>query len=275
MMSKSWEGKIVLVTGAASGLGWLMVWESFSRGAHKVLGLDIDQSGLDAVKEELKKDFGEALNFIGLPVDLSAPASIEECVKEVNENVSRIDVLFNNAGVVVGKNFSDHQLKDLQLTLNVNTLGPMWLTHQLIPLLQQSQEADIVNIASAAALVSNPKMSVYCASKWAMVGWSDSLRLELEKSQDPINVTTVLPYYINTGMFDGVKSPIIPILEPKDVVARIFKAVDQKKLFLYMPRIIYLVPFLYAVLPTRIFDFVVGQIFGIYKSMSDFKGRSA
>lgn len=274
-MLKNWDGKIVLVTGAASGLGRLMVMESFSRGAHKVVGLDVDKSGLEILNRDLQKRFGETVSFEGIGVDLSSPASIEQAVSEVKEFVTRIDIVFNNAGIVVGKKFSEHKLRDVELTLNVNVLGPMWLAHELLPLLENSNQAQIVNIASAAALVSNPRMSVYCASKWAMVGWSDSLRLELEAAQKPIHVTTVLPYYINTGMFDGVKSPLIPILEQEDVVQRIFKAVDKKKVFLYMPRILYFVPFLYAVLPTRVFDFVVGRIFGIYKSMDDFKGRSS
>lgn len=274
MTLKSWEGKIVLVTGAASGLGRLMVERSFARGAHKVIGLDIDQDGLETLKNNLAKDYGDSVSFIAHGVDLSSTDSIEDSVKELKEKTSRIDVLFNNAGVAVGKNFSEHQLNDIQLTLNVNTLGPMWLTHQLLALLERSNHAHIVNISSAAALVSTPKKSVYCASKWAMVGWSDSLRVELQEAKSSIHVTTVMPYYINTGMFDGVRSPIIPILEPDDVITKIFKAIDQKKVFLYMPRIIYLVPFLYALLPTRVFDFVVGRIFGIYRSMSEFRGRS-
>jgi short-subunit dehydrogenase len=273
-MSKRWEGQIVVITGAASGLGRLMAIESFVRGAHKVVALDIDSNGLDALKEEVEKRFDKPVNLLPFKVDLSSTASIEQVTKELAESVTRVDILFNNAGVVVGKNFSDHKLEDVQLTLNVNVLGPMWLAHQLLPLLKNSQEAHIINIASAAALVSNPKMSVYCASKWALVGWSDSLRLELAEGPKPARVTTVLPYYINTGMFDGVKSPIIPILNPEDVVRRIFKAVEQKRIFLYLPKILYVVPLLYAILPTRAFDFIVGKIFGIYKSMNEFKGRT-
>ena len=80
----------------------------------------------------------------------------------------------------------------------------------------------IVNMASAAGLLSNPKMSVYCASKWAVNGWSDSLRLELEeKGYDNICVTTVTPGYVNTGMFEGVKAPLMtPILEPEPFVQK-------------------------------------------------------
>jgi all-trans-retinol dehydrogenase (NAD+) len=76
-------------------------------------------------------------------------------------------------------------------------------------------------------MLSNPKMSVYAASKWAVTGWSDSLRLEMTQLHKNVHVTTVLPYYINTGMFDGVKSSIMPILKPEKVAAKVIRAIAK------------------------------------------------
>src|SRR5690606_282981 len=87
-------------------------------------------------------------------------------------------------------------------------------------------------------IVSNPKMSVYAASKWSLIGWSDSLRLEMKQMDKKVNVTTIMPYYIDTGMFDGVKSKI-PILEPEAAALTIVKAIEKNKKMITIPGYIY------------------------------------
>jgi short-subunit dehydrogenase len=117
-------------------------------------------------------------------------------------------------------------------------------------------------------------MSVYCASKWAVIGWSDSLRLELEQAQSGVNVTTVTPYYIDTGMFAGVRSRVIPILKPQRVANAIVAAIAADRIFLRLPRLLNFVPLLRGMLPTRWFDRVGGEWLGVYHSMREFKGRA-
>ena len=96
---------------------------------------------------------------------------------------------------------NDRFIKSLGKTVGaINALAPMHITREFLPaMLAAGRDCRIVNIASAAGLVSNPRMSVYSASKWAVVGWSDSLRLELRGT--PVRVTTVCPSYVTTGMF--------------------------------------------------------------------------
>jgi short-subunit dehydrogenase len=118
-----------------------------------------------------------------------------------------------------------------------------------------------------------PTLSVYAASKWGMIGWSESLRLELEASSSGVKVTTVTPYLIDTGMFDGVKSPIIPLLKPLRVAKDIVKSIEKNKIFSRMPWLVYTIPFFKGILPQRTFDYVVGKLFGVYKTMDTFKGR--
>lgn len=131
----------------------------------------------------------------------------------------------------------------------------------------------ICNIASSASLVSNPKMSVYAASKWAIFSWSDSLRLEMKQLQKDIKVTTILPYYINTGMFDGVQSRI-PILDAESAAITIIKAIKKNKKIITIPGWIYrFTRFGQAFMSVDIFDWFAGRIMGIYKTMDDFKGR--
>ena len=110
-----------------------------------------------------------------------------------------------------------------QLTYFINTLGPVALTHAFMSDFLSNTEAHIVNIASASGFVGLPYGSTYASSKWAMIGFSDSLRLEmLERGLKQVRVTTVCPSYIATGMFQGVKPPMmIPWLKPEVIVSMI------------------------------------------------------
>ena len=157
--------------------------------------------------------------------------------------------------------------------MDVNVLAPMRLTRTLLPSMLARRRGHVVNIASAAGMVSNPGMSVYCASKWAMIGWSDSLRLEMERGRTGVRVTTVAPYYIDTGMFEGVRSRLIPILKPERVARDIVSAIAGDRVFLRLPRILNLLPLVRGLMPTRVFDKVGGEWFGVYDTMSTFRGR--
>jgi short-subunit dehydrogenase len=170
--------------------------------------------------------------------------------------------------------FAEHGHADIARIIDVNTLAPMYVTRAFLPGMLARRSGHVVNIASAAGLVSNPKMSVYCASKWAVIGWSDSLRIEMEQGRTGVGVTTVTPYYIDTGMFEGVRSPLIPILKPAYVADRIVGAVKSDRIFLRLPRLIEFVPLLRGILPVRWFDKIGGEWLGVYHSMDDFRGRT-
>jgi hypothetical protein len=150
----------------------------------------------------------------------------------------------------------------------------MHIAKEFLPNMLSQQSGHIVNIASAAGMVSNPKMSVYVASKFAVVGWSDSLRLEMEEANTNVKITTVTPFYISTGMFDGVKSRFIPIVKPEVATRKIISGIENDNIYVRMPGIVYWVPFIKGLLPTRIFDLVVGKWLGMQSSMKEFKGRN-
>ena len=132
-----------------------------------------------------------------------------------------------------------------------------------------------MNIASAAGTLSNPKMSVYASSKWALIGWSDSVRLELkQQGLDNVKVTTVCPSYISTGMFEGVKGPLMtPIMQPEYVVNRVWNSMRAGKPMLMLPWTVHLSKVLKGILPQRWFDAIAGNIFGVYNTMDKFTGR--
>ena len=242
-----------------------------AKGAAKLVIWDLDASGLSERRANL---ISRGYQVFTYQVDLSSGTEIEITAAKTLAEVGPIDLLINNAGVIVGKSFKEHTLAEIDLTMSVNTTALMKVAHFFLPSMIERNHGHIVNIASAASMVANPNMSVYCASKWAVVGWSDSLRLELEQQRSAIKVSTIMPYYIDTGMFAGVKSPIIPILKAPVAARQIVRAIERDKVFLRLPAIVNLLPLLRGILPNRLFDLVVGKWFGVYKSMESFKGRA-
>ena len=263
----SFKNKTVLITGGASGIGKIMSRLALERGA-KVIIFDMNKQSLDTTVEEWSK-FGE---IHGFHVDISDTNQLYQTVALVKSRFQTIDILINNAGVVVGKYFHEHSETDIRRTLNINTLSPMLLTNLLLPDMLARNSGHICNIASMAGLISNPKMGVYAASKWAVVGWSDSLRLEMQQLKKQVKVTTIMPYYINTGMFNGVRS-LVPILKPEKTAKKIIRAIERNRIFKGMPWSYNLVRLMQGVMPVRLFDFIVGKGMGVYKTMKHFSGR--
>lgn len=265
--SEKFNNKIVLITGGASGIGKIMGRLVLERGARLVIW-DVDHVALDVAVKELSA-IGTVYGFV---VDITDQTQISTTASRIQAAVGTVDVLINNAGIIVGKYFHEHSPQDIDKTMQVNALAPMHLAACFLPAMLQQDAGHICNIASSAALISNPKMAVYVASKWSVLGWSDSLRIEMQQLKKNIGVTTVTPYYINTGMFDGVRSRV-PILKPEKVAGQIIRAIEKNKVLLSMPWSVHFVRFFQGLLPVSVFDWVVGDVLGIYSTMDHFKGR--
>lgn len=193
---------------------------------------------------------------------------------KVKEEVGEVDVLINCAGIVRGNNTFDKQtVKDINLTMDVNATAPMLVAIQALPDMIRRDSGCVCNIASAAGMLGVPKMSVYCASKWAVIGWTESMRIELKMAGSKVKVMSVAPYFINTGMFDGVQSKIFPILKPEKVAAKVITAIEKGKSFKGIPFPFHFIRFWQGVLPLSLFDFIFGKCFGVYSVMDHFTGR--
>lgn len=258
----------VLITGGASGIGKIMARICLEKGATVVIW-DINQQGL----EDVVAEFQNIGTVYGYQLDVSNAEEIEQKATDVINEVGVIDLLINNAGIVVGKYFHEHTAGEILRTMQINSNALMLTALQFLPNMLAQQKGHICNITSSAGFISNPKMSVYVASKWAATGWSDSLRIEMDILKTNVNVTTVTPYYINTGMFDGVQSRIIPILQPEKVAQRIIKGIERNKIYVSMPLGMHFIRLCQGILPVRWFDFVAGNGLGIYHTMDHFKGR--
>ncbi|WP_242927229.1 SDR family NAD(P)-dependent oxidoreductase [Pontibacter vulgaris] len=262
----------VLITGGASGIGKLTAQRCLQLGATRVILWDINQGNLDHFTKELR---AQGYKVSGYVVDVADAADVQQAAEQVLQETGPPDILVNNAGIVVGKLFAEHSFYEIERTLNINVSGVMMVTRAFLPAILTRGSGHIVNIASAAGLIPNPRMSVYAASKWAVLGWSESLRLELEQTGKNMHVTTITPSYIDTGMFAGVKAPVLtPIMQPEHFVEAMLDAIGKNKIILRKPTIVHLLPLFRGLLPARVFDFIVGRGFKVYTSMQNFTGRA-
>lgn len=260
----------VLITGGASGIGKIMGRMALEKGAKCFIIWDINMVNIEATRKELGK-YGKVVGYM---VDVSKNDVVEDMYKKTVEDCGDIDILINCAGIITSNKTFDQQTPDeIVRTISINTIAPMFVARAVLPDMLRRNRGHLCTIASAGGMLSNPKMSVYAASKWGAIGWSDSVRIELQDMKSDVHMTTVAPYYINTGMFDGVKSSIIPILKPEYVAKRIIRAIERNKMFRGIPFGFHFIRFWQFVLPTRIFDFFFGKVIGIYHAMDNFTGR--
>lgn len=259
--------KTVLITGGASGIGKIMGRMALEKGARLIIWDIVQERINDTVRE-----FTGLGPVKGYRVDVTDMTLVSETAQSVLKESGNVDVVINNAGIIVGKYFRDHSEEDILRSMNINAIAPMFVTRQFLPEMIKANSGHICNIASSAGLISNPKMSVYVAGKWALTGWSDSLRIEMQQQKINIGVTTVTPYYISTGMFSGVKS-LVPILKPEKVAAKVIRGIEKNRIFVSMPWPVWLVRLGQGIFPIWFFDWFVGNVMGIYRTMEHFKGR--
>lgn len=260
----------VLITGAASGIGWLMA-QRFAREGARLALWDINQAGLQDKQKQLQAEGFDAEIFV---CDLSHAHSIDQAAELTKARMDGIDILINNAGIVSGKYFDDLTSQDIERTFAVNTLSLFRLTKIWLPGMKQRNRGHIVTIASAGGISGTSKLVDYCSSKFAAVGFDESLRTELKRLKSKVQTTVVCPFYINTGMFAGVKTRfpwLLPILEPDYVVEKITKAIRKNHRRVIMPRFVYSA-WMTKILPVSIYDMLM-DYFGVSRSMDEFTGR--
>ena len=266
----------MLVTGAARGMGELYARRAAGEGAAAIALWDVDEGRATALAAELERAGTRARAY---NVDISDREAVREAAQRTRDELGAPDILINNAGIVRGALFWEHDPeRDIEATMRVNALAPMWLTRELLPAMMadDSRPKRILNIASAAGTLANPRMSVYAASKWAMIGWSDSLRLELAREgYRHIAVTTFCPSYISTGMFAGARGPLLtPIMRPTQAVRAAWRGMVAGKPMVLRPWTVKLAMALRGLLPTRAWDAIADRVFHVYSSMDRFTGRA-
>ncbi len=264
------KGRNVLITGGASGIGRQMGLLMAREGSNIVIW-DIDRENMKKVEGEIIELGGKVATYF---CDISERENIHETASQVKKEVGDLDILINNAGIVSGKPFIELSDDVIEKTFAVNTLAHFWTVKAFLPDMIKRNSGHIVTISSAGGLIGVNRLADYCASKFAVFGFDESLRMEFKTRGLNIKTTVVCPFYINTGMFEGVKTrfpSILPIMDERIVSKKIVNAIKKNRPRLFMPPIVYTVPLLRC-LPVCIFDWVA-TFLGINSGMDEFTGR--
>ncbi|MEQ2526077.1 SDR family oxidoreductase [Bacillaceae bacterium CLA-AA-H227] len=232
------QGKNIFITGASGGIGAEVARLCAKRGANLYLfARSLDK--LEALKEELEQKFSGEVHVYRL--DVSNTDEILRVFKEALDEAGRIDVLVNNAGYGVFRAAHEATIEEIKGMFDVNVVGLMTCTSVVLPKMKAQENGHIINVASQAGKIATPKSSVYSATKHAVLGYTNSLRMEVADSN--IFVTAVNPGPIATNFFDVadekgtyVKSVQRIMLKPDYVAEKIVGAMLTKRREINLPR---------------------------------------
>lgn len=259
-----------VVTGGASGIGRLVAARMAALGASVTL-LDVDAAGLRRTESALCAAGGSAR---GVVCDVGDREMVSEVAADIARETGPVDILVNNAGVVSGRLLLDLSDEQIERTFRVNTLALFWTTRAFLPAMMERGFGHVVTVASAAGLIGSRRETDYAASKHAAVGFNEALRMELRRLAPGVRTTVVCPYYVDTGMFAGVRTRfplLLPILKEEQVAERIVRAVQLNRPKVEMPLLVRTLP-LMRLLPVPAFD-RVADLLGINACMDEFCGR--
>jgi butyryl-CoA dehydrogenase len=193
---KDVRGRVAAITGAGSGIGRALAAELARRGAHLAL-TDIDTDGLAATVAECE---GYGVKVTSQRLDVADRDAIYEWADAVPAEHGHVNLLFNNAGVALVADIATMSDEDLHWLVDINLWGVVNGCRAFLPHLEDSGEGHIVNLSSVFGLLSIPSQSAYNISKFAVRGFSDALRMELEIARSCVSVTTVHPGGVRTNI---------------------------------------------------------------------------
>lgn len=192
------EDKLVLVTGAGSGIGRATALGFAREGAHTVLS-DINEAGLEETARSVR-DLGRRASTH--KVDVANSEAMAKFAEDVHREYSAVDILVNNAGVAVSGGLADTTIDDWNWIMGINVMGVVHGCHYFVPkMVDRGQGGHVVNIASLAGIVGSRLLVAYCTTKFAVVGFSEALREDL--NEHGIGVTAICPSFIRTNIHNS------------------------------------------------------------------------
>ncbi|XP_032764579.1 epidermal retinol dehydrogenase 2 [Rattus rattus] len=270
---KNVAGEVVLITGAGSGLGRLLALQFARLGSVLVLW-DVNKETNEETRQ-IAQEAG-ATRVHAYTCDCSQREEVYRVADEVKKEVGDVSILINNAGIVTGRKFLDCPDDLMEKSLDVNFKAHLWMYKAFLPAMIANNHGHLVCISSSAGLIGVNGLSDYCASKFAALGFAESMFVEtLAQKQRGIKTTIVCPFFIKTGMFEGctTKCPnLLPILDPEYAVGKIVDAILQEQLYLYMPKFLYFIMFLKSFLPIKT-GILIADYLGIFHVMDGFTGQ--
>jgi NAD(P)-dependent dehydrogenase (short-subunit alcohol dehydrogenase family) len=200
---KDFKGKVAVVTGAASGIGFGLA-ERCAKEGMKVVLADIEKGALAKAEKSINALGAKTL---ALYTDVSKAADVEDLAKKTLDAFGAVHLLFNNAGVSGGTTFLLNTLHDWEWTLGVNLWGVIYGVHFFLPvMLKQDTECRIVNTASVAGLSTGTDNSAYAVSKFGVVALSETVYRELERMHSKVGISVVCPGIINTNIIESERN---------------------------------------------------------------------
>ncbi len=265
------RGRRVFVTGAAQGLGFATA-AAFARAGAAVVVTDVNAGAVEPAVAKLK-ELGAAV--AGYALDVTNAEQVVAVRDRVHADHGRIDVLVNNAGIAAGGAFLDVPLARHLATASVNFGGVLTVTHTFLPDLIGQPAGHVVNISSASAVLALPFCASYAASKWAVLGFTDSLREELRVlGHRHVGVTAVCPSLIATGLFDGATpARFTRWLTADAVAAAVVRAVERRTELVMLPRSVRLLYSATGWLPRPLFRAACRAV-GVSSSMIGWRGHA-
>jgi NAD(P)-dependent dehydrogenase (short-subunit alcohol dehydrogenase family) len=225
--SKDVSGRVVAVTGAGRGIGAATAKALVAAGAKVAIG-DIDLSTAEATAERLGG------GTLALRLDVSDPAGFDAFLDAVESQLGPIDVLVNNAGIMPLNPLLEEDDATTARVLEINVGAVIHGTREAVRRMLPRGGGHVVNIASTAGKAGVPGAATYCASKSAVIGFSEAVRLEFR--DQGIEVTCVMPGITRTELTDGVADmPGFPSIQPEDVADAIVAAVAKPRFEVYVP----------------------------------------
>jgi short-subunit dehydrogenase len=191
------QGSAAAVTGAASGIGRALAREFAARGCDLALA-DVDEPGLESVSKEIAALHGRRVTT--QRVDVGDPKQIENFAQTVVASFPNLNILVNNAGVALRGDFDEYDQSQMEWLMGINFWGVVRGTRAFLPHLKRQPLAHIVNISSIFGIVAPAGQSAYCSAKFAVRGFSESLRHELAMSKSSVRLTVVHPGGIATNI---------------------------------------------------------------------------
>lgn len=232
----AFQNKIALITGASSGIGQRLAIDLAAKGA-TVVGCARSQASLQATLSEMRRVSPASATYV---CDVSDFQQVRGMVQKVLSDFGRIDILINNAGVGTYGSFVESTADSLESVLRTNFLGAVYCVKEVLPSMIERRCGHIVNIASVAGKIGTPNMASYCASKFALIGLSESLYHELKPLG--IHVSVICPGQVRTQMplllqqrDAGVRLPGFLILKKGEVSRAVIRCLEKQRFEVVIP----------------------------------------
>ena len=193
---KDFRGKVAAITGAGSGMGRTLALELAGRGCHLALS-DIDEVGL---AETVASAGARGVTITSQRLDVADRAAMDAWADQVVADHGKVNLIFNNAGVALGATVEGMSYDDLEWLMGINFWGVVYGTKAFLPHLKAAGEGHVVNISSVFGLMGIPSQSAYNAAKFAVRGFTEALRIELDIERCGVSCTTIHPGGIKTNI---------------------------------------------------------------------------